>query len=57
MYEVADGLEYLHFEKIIHGDLRGVRRDGSNYVGFIEKHTISLNSRRIYSLMSTDMCA
>lgn len=30
MYEIAMGLQYLHSQNIIHGDLRGVRRSICN---------------------------
>ncbi|KAJ6476169.1 kinase-like domain-containing protein [Mycena sanguinolenta] len=42
LYEIAQGLQYLHSRNIVHGDLRGV--------GFLKSHCIvhSINRRQIF---------
>lgn len=32
IYDIASGLEYLHAEHIVHGDLKGVRLTFENYL-------------------------
>ena len=46
MLEVAKGIQYIHAEGIIHGDIRGVSIDISNIVNLF----LSLCTRKAYSL-------
>ena len=45
MLEVAEGVQYIHSEGVVHGDLHGVRTSKSN----ILKELASLSTREMFS--------